>query len=660
MPLQLKIIALATGLFLSLFYLPVQATPSQEQAKIQELVSLDLSDLLNVQITVASKTAETVANAPSSVTVFTHRQIQRMGVRTLGELLDFVPGFQSFRLALNGDSQGFQVRGNPMLPVFTRDVLILLDGRRLNGSHSGGAVLYNAYLNLDNVKQIEVIRGPGSALYGSNAFLGVINIISAKDRSNFIVRGGSHEAREALFNLSTRYKTWQFSSFARVYGDQGETYEGLTDRFGASGSATDERRGEDVNVRLNKDSFAVYLRHSRRSSHNFLDSEYLGDNDINTAEQKQSSLAFAYEYPLSSALTVKLKGGYSHSQLYFLSDAGDGLFGLYLENEATNFDLDAKWAISTGNTWQAGFTVEHTGNSDNALIERGADGELAYLRGADSFTENRTRDIIGLYIQHQRRLQPDLNLVGGVRYDRYSDFGDTVNPRGALVYDTPWQDKLKFMYGQAFRAPNLADLTLNVENSKGNPNLAPEKVETLELAYVHRASFGQAITTLFRNHISDVIAIEADENGLFFARNEGELTRHGLELELNIEAADDWLLRFTYTEIFAGADRHAPARFGSFIANHKLGDWNFNLNGTYQSPISSLENPQHTWLTHASVRYQFDKNIALQASVRNLSDKIAYDPPEFTTLREDARLHGIEPGIPNRGRVFWLGLEMYF
>lgn len=639
-------------------------TANQAILSQEELLNLDLAELLEVEVIVASKSTELVADAPSSVTVFTHDEIQSMGVTTLGELLDFVPGFQSFRLALNGDSQGFQVRGNPKLPVFTRDVLLMVDGQRLNGSHSGGGILYNAYINLANVKQVEVIRGPGSALYGSNAFLGVINIITLEDQNAVSIRGGSYNAKEILLHLSRKYAGWKADFFARAYTDEGDYYTNLTDRTGQNGNARDARQAADVNLKLKKDNFSFHLRHIHRRTEDFLDSEYIGDNGINESENEQSSLAFNYLYPASEVFNLNLSGSYTRSRLYFLSDTGEGrhhasdLFGLYLENDALDISLDSDWQISPQSSWQSGITFKNTGNTDSALIGS-LDRQLIYRRGAESFTENRDRDILGLYGQYQHLLQPELNMVLGLRYDHYSDFGNTLNPRGALIYTLPWQDRLKLMYGQAFRAPNLADLTLNVANSKGNPNLQPEKVETAEFSYIYINDYGQSVMTLFNNHISDVITIEPDDTGQFFARNEGVLDRSGLELELQLEPFSNWLVRASYTRIFEGAERHAPREFGSLIFNYQWQRWNVNLNGTYHSELLSLSNPRSTWMANTSIRYQLRPNVILQGTIKNLRDKHYYDPSEFTAL-ENGQLRSFEPGIPLRGRHFWLGLEINF
>lgn len=634
---------------------------------MQRLLALDLADLLEVKVTIASKNENTIAAAPSSVTVFTRKEIINLGISNLGELLKFVPGFQSFRLALNGDSQGFQVRGNPVLPVFTRDVLILLNGQRLNDSHTGGAVLYNSYLNLENVEQIEIIRGPGSALYGSNAFLGVINIITNEKLNEINLSTGTQAQNSIAVHLSKDLaEDIDISTFFRLYADQGDNYTGLTDRFGHQGEVKDKKQAADLNITANLANFKLQLRHIHRRSFGFLDSEYIGSREHNNSEQEQSSIGLSYKQEFFDNLDVKLSGNYTRSRLYFLSNTNKivnnypELFGLYLENDSFNFDMNANWQLSAREQWQIGVNYENTGNNDNALIENTANNKLNYLRGADSFTQNQRRDIFGLYAQYQRSITDELNAVIGLRYDKYSDFGNTINPRAALIYTTNWGDQIKLLYGQAFRAPNLADLTLNIANSKGNPNLKPESVATTELAYIRNFTQGQIIATIFQNNISDVIAIEADATGQFFAHNKGELKRTGLELEIYTELQANWLLRLAYTRMQQAAQGHAAREFGSIISNYNLGKFNFNLSSTYRGKIPSLDKPERLWLINTALRYQFTPDISLQANIINLTDKIYYDPAEFSNPDADGHLRSMQPGIPNRGREAWLEFRLQF
>ena len=162
---------------------------SNETDSSADYFSMSLEELLNVKISVATKTEQNLSLAPSSVTVFDHATIQRMGVENVYDLLNYVPGFQVTRAVdLAGESR-INARG---VSSEKGHVLVMINGQRLNETYFGRATLYNRYLVTHNVKRVEVIRGPGSAIYGSNAFLGVVNIITEEEKNNVRIQAGEH------------------------------------------------------------------------------------------------------------------------------------------------------------------------------------------------------------------------------------------------------------------------------------------------------------------------------------------------------------------------------------------------------------------------------------------------------------------------------------
>ncbi|MDQ7090431.1 MAG: TonB-dependent receptor plug domain-containing protein [Methylococcales bacterium] len=161
-------------LVLSLSLIPSFASGEESMT---DLIDMDLSDLEEVMVSVATKTNKNIKTVPSSVTVFTAVEIRSMGIKSVQELLNFVPGFQSTRESRVNQGSMVSARG-ASTPQTSYNILFMLDGHRLNDVSSGGAMIANRYLTTANIKQIEVIRGPGSALYGTNAFSGVVNIIT--------------------------------------------------------------------------------------------------------------------------------------------------------------------------------------------------------------------------------------------------------------------------------------------------------------------------------------------------------------------------------------------------------------------------------------------------------------------------------------------------
>ena len=132
--------------------------------EVNDLMGLSLKDLMSIKVEVASRHKEQTRLAPSSVTIFQRHQILEMGVRSVEELLNFVPGFQTSRVTFL--NQGYRVAARGLVtgqPSYS--VLFLMDGQRMNSDMSGGAMFDNRFITTANVDRVEVIRGPGSAMY---------------------------------------------------------------------------------------------------------------------------------------------------------------------------------------------------------------------------------------------------------------------------------------------------------------------------------------------------------------------------------------------------------------------------------------------------------------------------------------------------------------
>src|SRR5438132_581521 len=137
------------------------------------LDKLDLSDALDLSVSIASGKVQSVDEAPGIVSVVTYEDIRRLGVQTLAELLKTVPGFDIL-IDASGRNR-ISVRG--FLTQREEGVLILFNGHRLNDHINGGATVVNLRIPLYNIRRVEIIRGPGSALFGAEAFAAVINLV---------------------------------------------------------------------------------------------------------------------------------------------------------------------------------------------------------------------------------------------------------------------------------------------------------------------------------------------------------------------------------------------------------------------------------------------------------------------------------------------------
>ena len=134
-----------------------QSTESEED--VTDVESFSLKDLLDTPITIASKSEERAVDAPSSVTVFTRKDIRDMGVTALGELLNYAPGFVVSREVEQGTASRISARGRST--TLSESVLVLMNGQRINDLYTGGVSVINRLMAVDHIKQVEIIRDPG-------------------------------------------------------------------------------------------------------------------------------------------------------------------------------------------------------------------------------------------------------------------------------------------------------------------------------------------------------------------------------------------------------------------------------------------------------------------------------------------------------------------
>jgi outer membrane receptor for ferrienterochelin and colicins len=258
-----------------------------------------------------------------------------------------------------------------------------------------------------------------------------------------------------------------------------------------------------------------------------------------------------------------------------------------------------------------------------------------------------------------------LELTAGVRYDWYSDIGQSVNPRAAIVFATPFQSSLKVMYGRAFRAPSWVELFEQPVQSVpiGDPNNQAEIVNTVEAGYVqHILDYAQATLTYFHNHVTEVMQMTDALHGLPF-HNGGESTVQGLEFELRTRDVYGVNLLGCYTHLFATKAEQQqdsyftmPIDFGaaSLTYSWKQLTVNFNsiLRGKARDMINSIvmksftEQPAYA-LVNAHVQLEVVNGVRPYLLVENIFDW-QYHGPNVPTVSQDALF---------RGRTFMLGVR---
>jgi len=206
--------------------------------------AMSLEQLMQVEITGATLTEKSLKNVPAAVTVFTREEISRLGMDYLHELLNLVPGYQSQRSSDMSTASNYSSRGRRQ-GANSREVLLLLDGRPMNDARTGGPVS-GMRVPLGQIERVEIIRGPGSAIYGSNAFTGIINVITAHDENQASLTTGTDNQQQAELHLSQKSGDWYARLFAHGVYEGGQDYT-VHDTFTPSFITTeDPARGGDL------------------------------------------------------------------------------------------------------------------------------------------------------------------------------------------------------------------------------------------------------------------------------------------------------------------------------------------------------------------------------------------------------------------------------
>ena len=545
-------------------------------------------------ISIATGVTQPIAKAPAVASVVTAEEIEKIGARDIDDVLETIPG-----LHVAKDSTGYN-------PIYTfrgiyaglnPQVLMLINGIPITNLFQGDRNVVWGGMPVQSISRIEVIRGPGSALYGADAFAGVINIVT-------------HEANgEEHFEAGARYGTFNTKDFwvskggsigdLKFYGTlEGQKTDGFNEKIKADaqslwdmlggtnaslapGSVNTQRENYDARLELVYKNLT--LRGGLQSRNNVGDgvgtAQALASDNRLSSQRINTDLTYDNKAIIKD-LSLKIQASYLHTTqevegdlvLYPAGSTGpffdpetllpiypggfpDGVIGnpeVYERHSRLNISsfytgID-KHEIGFGTGYYYGdvYKVKESKNfefppsTEPPIIIPG--GPVVDVSDTPKvFLEEDERINKYLFLQDIWQLANDWELTAGVRYDHYSDFGDTVNPRFALVWSTTRKLTTKLIYGEAFRAPSFVQTrAINNPLLLGNPTLDPEELKSYEIAFDYRPNYDLILNVnAFYYEWDDIIQFVSDPGGsTSTAQNAGEQTGHGMEFEARWNATE--------------------------------------------------------------------------------------------------------------------------
>lgn len=637
------------------------------------LLDLSLEELGNIVVTGPTRTEKTVRNTPSAITVFTRADLQLLAVYTLEDLMNLVPGMQSFRSSENHLAEVGSIRGR-RTAANDREMLVLLNGMRIEGFYGGGFNSSLVMLPLANIARVEFIRGPGSAVYGSNAFTGVINLVTVDDVRELSFSGGDrHQAGHWQHDFVT--DNLRGATFLQARADQGQAYS-VQDSFGPDVITTrDPYRNLNLQQQLtinNDTHLQLTAAHSDKD-----DFYHLGrlDNGYNQSQFDFAGLMLGQTLDWHESIKSDLDLGWKFSRY-----ASQGLLAVLPPADKFRFKADLRsseywlswhndWTQSPSSSLQFGAEYRHPevlqaegqSNFDPAEVASGS-YPFTHYPGFEKhipLSKEARMDVASFYGQWQMDWNAYLSSILGLRYDKYSNIGDHLSPRLGLLFHVDKYNTFKLLAGDAFRAPQTDELyTTNNPLVHGNPELEPETVTTGELIWLHQRRHGQFTLNYFYNEFKDAIDL-ALVNGLSVFQNlPGTGTSDGVEAELQLQASPALKLLATATALFKTPDsffREAKDLY-SFSALYQGEQVYGSASAYYRSERQTLlpggrglNRLDSYWIINTKLGYRWTPQWRTELDLLNLQDR------QFVTPDQTAKL---PYGVHNRRRELRLTLAL--
>lgn len=612
----------------------------------EDLQEFALEDM----VVTATRTESKMVDVPVNTTVISAEKIADRHYLDVADVLKDVPGATVMDTGVGAYEKKVVLNGDER-------VLVLVDGKRVNidmGTMSRASYDLNQMPDVSLIERIEVVKGHGGALYGSDAVGGVVNIITKKVDHSYgkVSMGfGSHQARDAKAMYTIKEGKTGVMVAASKYKQGYHEYKDAKTEANKRWPAASTYENEKVSVKLSQE-----LSETSNLELGYDFSKFEGVRSYST---KAKSASF------SNKKTNDFYAKYN----WTVNDKDQGFIQLY-RNKYDYYNAGDMYETDTGFEAQQNITL-----SDNNRLVVGASYRKAKALNATSYTAEKSINNKAIFVSDQWEFIPSWTLDTGVRYDKHSTAGSKTTWSAGLNKKFDENSHAYFNWGQVFKAPTLDDLyyysyyyddrNKYTYESYGNPNLKPEKGDTWTIGYGTKIADKTSVNiSYFQSKLEDAIdwdTTNSDNASVSIVRNVDKQKKNGMELSVAHELNDNWDLEASYTYIRVKNNEHGSGyvRDANYIPNmYRFGVryhddlWNADLflRGGSGADKSAYVDSKYMTLD-MSVAYKATKDLSFYAKGYNLFNK-AY--------AESAGIDGGTYKYPAQGRRFIIGAEYTF
>jgi len=532
--------------------------------------------------------------------VITEEEIENKNAESVAELLNNVAGI---RIMSNGGSAGLKtihIRGS-----VSSQVLILVDGQQMNNCQNGQSDL--GQLPLYNVKRVEILKGPASAIYGANALGGVVNIIT-KDVS-----------KKQQIELGIEYGSYNSSNVEINYSaSEGKT--GLA--FAFSKKSSDGHREIPDNSGLKQMAFFTKIDHKLSSNNKLI----LTLNYNNSEKEVPGKILWPSPNATQDDLDRNIFLKWEQKKSAIETNAV-----IYNNSHKLSYDNPDGWGYtgpSVHNTGRTGLELNRVNYLNNHILSYG----LEIKNNTIDSTDNGEHEFLNkaLYIHDEWEVNSPIKLTFGARYDDHEKFASEISPRLGTVYEINKNTNLHLSAGKAYRTPTFNDLYWPADMfSEGNPDLKAETAVAYEAGIVNFKKDMKTELNIFNKDVDDMINWAAGDDFIYRPYNVNNAIIKGVEFVLAKQLRSNFSFNINYTYLDAKDEETEEQLKDKHNANlgikYSKNDLELNMDARYvDGRVNNMESYTVVDARVAKIFKVQDRDVKLALSINNLLNNEEY------------------------------------